>query len=150
MPTPKLTLDDVVTAIKELAPKKSCGEDGIPAFIVKGCCAILAPVLLHLFNMSLQTNTFPSAWKNALIVPVHKAGSTMSVDNYRPIALLSAFSKVFEKSIFKHISFHFQPTLSPCQHGFCRGRSVATNLITFFRICKTSCWVPRAGRCNLF
>ena len=136
MSIPILTIDDVVSAIKELAPKKSCGEDGIPAFIVKGCSDILAPVLHHIFSMSLITSTFPSAWKTALVVPVHKSGSSTCIDNYRPIALLSAFSKVFEKVIFKRVSFHFKQTLSPNQHGFCRGRSVETNLLTFLEFAK--------------
>lgn len=52
LPVPKLTLEDVLFAINELAPRKLSGEGGIPAFIVKGFRDIFAPVLLHIFNIS--------------------------------------------------------------------------------------------------
>jgi hypothetical protein len=39
-----------------------------------------------------------------LLIPIHKKGSTMSLDNYRPISLLSVFNKLLEKLMFKRIN----------------------------------------------
>lgn len=64
---------------------------------------ILAPVLQYIFNVSSMISRFLSAQKNAVVVPVHKSGSFSCVDNYRPIALLPASSKVFEKVFFLSI-----------------------------------------------
>jgi hypothetical protein len=69
--------------------------DEILCFVIKGCCEILVPVLRFIFNLGLSQNTFPNLWKQAAIVPVFKKGKTSSVGNYRPIAILNNFSKVF-------------------------------------------------------
>jgi hypothetical protein len=86
---------DVQKAIKRQRPSKSVGLDGIPSFVVKSCCEIFVPVLRFIFNLSLSQNTFPNLWKQEAIVPVLKKGKTSSVGNYRPIAILNNFSKVF-------------------------------------------------------
>lgn len=47
MSIPALTIDDLVLAVKELAPKKSCWEDEIAAFIVKGYCYLGSCIAVH-------------------------------------------------------------------------------------------------------
>jgi hypothetical protein len=42
----------------------------------------------------------------AHIIPLFKSGDKSSMSNYRPVALLSTISKVFEKVVYKHI-FNF-------------------------------------------
>jgi len=54
------------------------------------------------------------------LVPIFKNGEQQSASNYRPISLLSAFSKVFEKAIYSQI-VHFldaHSILSETQFGF--------------------------------
>ena len=41
----------------------------------------------------------PDELKKAKVIPIYKTGSNQSVKNYRPISLLSPFSKVIEKLI---------------------------------------------------
>jgi len=40
---------------------------------------------------------FPDPLNVAKVVPIYKTGSKPAVENYRPISLLSPFSKVIEK-----------------------------------------------------
>ena len=40
---------------------------------------------------------FPDKNKIAKVIPSHKKGSTKDVNNFRPISLLSIFSKIMEK-----------------------------------------------------
>ena len=47
--------------------------------------------------MSFSQGVFPEVNKIAKIIPIHKKGSTKDVNNYRPISLLSTFSKIIEK-----------------------------------------------------
>lgn len=51
-----LSIDDVVSAGKELGREKLCGKHGTPAFIIKGCFVILASVLQYIFNMSSRAS----------------------------------------------------------------------------------------------
>jgi len=51
----------------------------------------------------LSSEVFPTAWKTATVIPIHKTGSQTVIPNYRPIALLPSFSKVFENLMHEHI-----------------------------------------------
>ena len=54
--------------------------------------------ICHLFNLSFKTGFIPTTLKTAKIVPIFKAGETDNFTNYRPISLLSSFSKLLEKA----------------------------------------------------
>ena len=55
--------------------------------------------LNNILKLSFSTGVVPSQFKIAKVIPIFKAGSKSSVDNYRPISLLSSFSKIMEKII---------------------------------------------------
>ena len=57
--------------------------------------AHIAPILSCLVNESLLCGIFPEKLKLAKVIPVFKKGSTQDKDNYRPISVLSVFSKIF-------------------------------------------------------
>ena len=49
--------------------------------------------------MSLEQGKFIESFKIAKVVPVHKKGDRKNISNYRPISLLSCFSKLLEKVV---------------------------------------------------
>jgi len=53
------------------------------------------------------------------------------VSNYRGIAKLSAFPKVFEHIIADQLNSSLKPVISESQHGFMRNKSTVTNLLEF-------------------
>ena len=55
------------------------------------------------------------------------------VTNYRPVSLLNIESKIFEKCMYEPLYEHFGKHLSKHQHGFVRGRSVTTNMLSFLQ-----------------
>ena len=55
------------------------------------------------------------------------------VDNYRPISLLVAVSKVLENLIFDRMYPILSTALSQSQHSFRQRRSSITNLIEYLR-----------------
>jgi hypothetical protein len=54
----------------------------------------------------LTTSVFPAPLKYAQVVPVYKKGSKVEITVYRPISLLTSFSKIFEKVIFHRLLQH--------------------------------------------
>ena len=58
---------------------------------------LLNRYIVHSFNLSFSTGIFPSEMKMAKVIPLFKNGNKSDFSNYRPISLLSQFSKVFGK-----------------------------------------------------
>ena len=57
----------------------------------------VAAPLTHIFNQSFILGVVSDQMKIAKIVPVFKAGNKKVLNNYRPISILPAFSKILEK-----------------------------------------------------
>lgn len=132
-----ISVDDIMLSIKTLKPSLSCGPDLVPAMIIKDCSTPFSSALFHIFNLSIKTCTFPSLWKLARITPIHKSGDVSDISNYRPIAVLSNFSKVLESIIYKAIYPYIHNLLSFSQHGFVKQRSTVTNLSFFTHFLST-------------
>lgn len=122
---------EIQKATTKLKNKMTSGLDLIPSFLVKDCSNVLSVPLLIIFNLALKTQTFPDIWKRAKICPVFKAGDSSIVSNYRAIAILSNFAKVFEIIIYERIYLSVNNRLSLYQHGFISHRSTITNLTIF-------------------
>ena len=58
----------------------------------------------------LEEGTFPEDWKKDNVVPVHKKESTNLIKDFRPIGLLSTFSKIFERLLFNSLFNYFMQT----------------------------------------
>ena len=63
---------------------------------------------------------FPESLKYAEVVPIYKSGKKSDVNNYRPISLLSPFSKIFDSLVCERLSGYFLSNdLLHCkQYGF--------------------------------
>ena len=112
-------------ALSKLSSSKAVGPDGIPLLAVKNCFAVLGPHILHLINTSITTCTFPSEWKVASVLPLHKSGSCDLPENYRPISILSVLSKLCEKVVCIQLTNHLisHNLLAPSQYAYRPGHS---------------------------
>ena len=114
-----------------ISASKATGLDKIPAKILKIAAPVIAQSLTNLFNYSIQTEIFPTEWKVAKIIPLHKSGPKNIVDNYRPISILSAISKIFEKILYKQLFAYLNNNnlISKHQFGFRPMHSTADALL---------------------
>ena len=129
-----LNTEEVQGTLKSLVTGKACGPDQINNRILKELAVELAPVLTDLFNTSLLHCTVPDIWKKANVSPVHKKDDKSSVDNYRPISLLSSVGKTMEKLIHKHVhNYLLQNNIITCfQSGFTAGDSSVNQLVELY------------------
>lgn len=125
-----ISVSEIMAEIKLLKGNKSAGLDKIPPYLIKGCAGFFVYPLLILFNKSLKANIFPDAFKKSKITPIFKKGNRADIENYRPITILSVFSKIFEGVIQKRIYSSIGQSITNVQHGFLKGRSTVTNLLT--------------------
>ncbi len=111
--------------------EKTPGPDGVHPLILRNCNEAFAKPLCYIFKKSLEDGKVPSDWKLAHITPLHKKGSTLSVENYRPVSLTSIVCKICKRVVRDQIMFHFlsEKLLVDEQHGFVPFRSCTTNLV---------------------
>ena len=88
---------EVYNIINLLNPNKSCGPDSVDVKYLRSAAVVITPVLVLLCNACLTLGVFSSCLKISKIIPLFKAGDKSNVTNYRPISLLSCFSKIFRK-----------------------------------------------------
>ena len=120
------TGDEILKVVKTIK-SNSAGIDGINLKTFKSVMCYLMPCLVHIINLSLQTGIFPDALKRAKVIPLHKGGSKLEIENYRPISILPLFLKIFEKIVHKRLYDHLMKTgmLSEDQFGFRKGHSTS-------------------------
>jgi hypothetical protein len=101
------------------------GYDEIPLKILEISLPFIISPLTYICNKSLSTGTFPTRLKYSQINPIFKKGNKAGMSNYRPISLLTAFTKVFEKVIYKRLHYHIKSnnTLAKEQYGFMNNSS---------------------------
>lgn len=102
-----VSADDVHKALNNLSSNKATGIDAIPARFLKDGASVVAHPLSEIINQSLRIGIVPKDWKLARVTPLHKKGSKTLVNNYRPISILTAFSKVVERLIHDQIMDYF-------------------------------------------
>ena len=106
-------------------------SSNLPIKLIKLAAPVIAPHLVHIFNISFSTGKFPSLMKLAKVIPIFKAGSKLDVNNYRPISLLPILSKLLEKLMHKRLySFlDINDVIYSSQFGFQKNKSTLHSLI---------------------
>ena len=100
--------------------------------ILKTVAVVICPLLTNLFNKCCKEGYFPNELKIAKVIPIYKnSGSLTDMTNYRPISMLSIFSKIFEKLIHSRIIEHLNrhKLLNSAQYGFSPSHSTLHALI---------------------
>lgn len=123
-PTTPMEVKKVITSLKT---KSSSGVDEIPSVVIKSTPDNIIHALSHVFNRSFATGKFINAFKKAKVIPIFKKGCPTDVNNYRPISLLPAMSKILEKLMYiRVVSFlNQQQFFNKHQFGFRKKHSTS-------------------------
>ena len=128
-----ITSMHILNEIKKLGVRKAAGPDTIPTPVVKDVGDILAKTLAMIFNSSLENGIFPDIWKLARVTPIFKSGVKRDLNNYRPISVISIFSKILERIVHEQIlDFILENNIIiKNQSAFRKLHSTITSLIGF-------------------
>ncbi|CAH1269734.1 KARS [Branchiostoma lanceolatum] len=123
-----VSVDFVTQELLALKSDKATGLDQLNNRLLKSAAQEIAPSLTTIINASIQTSEFPEDWKKARLSPIHKAGDRDAPNNYRPISILPAVSKILERAVHTQL-YDYMTTnniLSEVQSGFRPGHSTQT------------------------
>ena len=120
-----VTENDVLKHLSFLRTKNSAGIDGISVKLLKKLSPAVINPLTLIINQYLDTGIFPKTLKIAKVLPLFKKDDPTIMENYRPISLLIAISKLSEKVVFSQLSeyFHKNNLFYDSQYGFLKNHS---------------------------
>ena len=122
---------EIKRAIQRTRPKKAPGLDNVQNILLKNLPKKAIVQINYIFNACFLLSYFPTSWKKASILPIHKTGKDkLFPQSYRPISLLPTLSKIFEKIILSRIQKHesTHKHIIPEQLGFREKRSTVQQL----------------------
>ncbi|MEE8341453.1 MAG: reverse transcriptase family protein, partial [Candidatus Neomarinimicrobiota bacterium] len=117
--------DEISNIIDGLKVKTSYGHDFISTKLLKSIKSEICEALTLIVNQSLVDGNFPDLLKIAKVTPIFKKGDSSNIENYRPISVLPAISKVFETVIYRQLFNYFtiNNLFSNSQYGFRKSHS---------------------------
>ena len=114
------TTKEIEQIIKSLKTNNSCGYNDISTKILKIICPFISSPTNYISNKMMFCYLFPDRLKYTIINPLHRNDERCGVSNYRPVSILTSFSKVFEivmkRSVLKQLTNY--NILSTEQYGF--------------------------------
>src|SRR5436190_20383852 len=131
-----VTKEELFDTVKQLRGRSAPGWDSIPTKFIKDNISTFAEPLLHIINLSIRTGKFPDAFKIARVTPIYKSGDKSLFSNYRPISLLSVFSKILEKMVKQQLTQYLvqENIITNEQFGFRQNRNTSDALIRLLNI----------------
>jgi Reverse transcriptase (RNA-dependent DNA polymerase) len=122
----------VSNVIQKLKRGKSAGLDGLCAEHLINSHPIVSCILYKLFNLMLRCGYVPSAFGQSYTVPIPKIDDcrtkSLSVDDFRGIAISAVISKVFEYCVLDRFNSYL--TSVDNQFGFKKGLSCSHAIFT--------------------
>ena len=139
---------EFLAAASNLSSSTATGPDKVAYPMLKHLPRSGMDLLLHIFNLSWSSHSFPSIWKTSSIIPIHKMGKPLdSPASFRSISLTSCISKLFERIILSRLLFFLESNsiLSSRQAGFRPGRSAFDQILYLFQSISDGFNKPRPG-----
>ena len=92
----------MLKTIKSIRPTTASGVDFIDNRTLKLVAEEITPALIHIINLSISTNSFPSVYKWSKVTPLLKKNTLDPIlpSSYRPVNQLVSISKIVERVVF--------------------------------------------------
>ena len=126
----QVSLQSIKDEIHNLNPKKGIPFGSIPINIILKNKDILAEPIYNFINNDISNNNFPNSLKLADISAIYKKGDATSEKNYRPVSVLPAISKIYERVIQKQLLKYIDNHLSKYLCGYRKGYNAQHALVS--------------------
>ena len=104
---------------KKTKNNKAPGDDGISNFVMKKLPEHAFNSLANIYNSCFKLKYFPTSWKKANIIVIHKSGKDPNQASiYRPISLLNTMSKSLEAMFLAYFEKYLDENNLICKEQF--------------------------------
>lgn len=128
----EIELSEVQCAVEQCKNNKSPGSDGVPFEFYKYLPENWLYYICSMFNRIMSLEVLPRAWSDVLLVMLHKKGDASNPMNYRGIALMNCFAKIFTSVLLVRLEKWSEKynIIPEAQSGFRKNRSCMDNIFT--------------------
>jgi hypothetical protein len=119
--------------INKLKGKLTSGIDRVSEMVVRRSAEYIFKPLTNICNASFEAGILTDKLKMVVVKPLYKKGNSENIENYRPISLLSVFSKIIERVMNVRLTNFItnNDILVEAQNGFRKGKSTETAIQAF-------------------
>ncbi|KAM7304739.1 hypothetical protein ISCGN_014639 [Ixodes scapularis] len=128
----QFTVQELQSALRRCRKKSAAGPDGVPYQALTNLTEEAQDALVKWFNAIWNSGDVPNEWKEAMVVPLLKAGKPPGkAESYRPVSLTSCISKLFERMVQARICWYLEEhhCLPNCMTGFRRGLAAQDSIL---------------------
>ena len=120
-----ITSNFIENFINKMKIRKSNRTNAPKTIFLKASSTIISPILAEIFNQFLEQGIYPQELKLAEIIPIYKSGTKLDPKHWRPINLLSPFTKIYENYLYNELLnfLNKNNVLYNLQYGFREGSS---------------------------
>ena len=131
-----VTEQETMKIIDSLNNSSSTGVDYIDSQTIKLVKNEIVRAVTKIINLSIETSTFPTIYKQSQIIPLKKKPSLNDLEcsSFRPVNLLPIPGKIIEKAVFNQLVKYLEDNrlINPNHHGGRKGHSTTTALIQMY------------------
>ena len=118
------TCSELGDALRHMANGRGMDSNGIVVEMVKDASDRFKLKLLDVFNHILSNGIIQADWHTTLFSMLPKSGNLDDPANWRPIAILPIFYKIFSRLLYHRLRLFLEPEQSDDQYGFRRNKRI--------------------------
>ena len=124
-----LKVSDVESKLKNIDVKKATGYDKDPGKLLSKAYRKLSVPMTNVLNTCISRSEFPAVLKCAELNPIYKKKDNLAEENYGPVSVLTALSKIYESSLKDQLLQHFITIFNDFLSAYRKGYSCQSLLV---------------------
>jgi hypothetical protein len=111
---------EISQIIGDLKQNAASGYDQISTKFCNRTTLFITDKITEFVNQIIDTAHFPDVLKESKVIPIHKSGSKLSMNNYRPVSIQSVFCKIVDRVLLNRFNEYLEEhnLIDDRQYGF--------------------------------
>ena len=128
----EFTIEEVEVAIKQMAPLKSLGPDGMPPLFYQNYWSLIGSDVTHSIIHYLNSGVLPQSLCHSFITLIPKVKNPEYVSQFRLISLSNVLYRIFSKVLANRLKIIITNLISEHQSAFMFDCLISDNILVAF------------------